>query len=112
MTQRLSEPTLAGRLSLWYVPWVPVHQSLLTIKVESVSSITPQNSTFIPEYLLPQMRHLSTDPDIFVRTTYARGLVRLADAAVNMLEMSQAAKVPKSELEASGIVEVSDALSN
>lgn len=36
------------------------------------------------------MRHLSTDPDVFVRATYARALVRLADAAVNMLEMSQA----------------------
>lgn len=72
-----------------------------------MSSITPQNSTYIPEYLLPQMRHLSTDPDVFVRATYARGLVRLADAAVLMLEMSQAAKVPKSEIEASGIVEVS-----
>ena len=39
------------------------------------------------------MRHLSTDPDIFVRATYARGLVRLGDAAVTMLEMDQAAKV-------------------
>jgi phosphoinositide-3-kinase regulatory subunit 4 len=48
-----------------------------------------------------------TDPDVFVRATYARGLVRLADAAVLMLEMSQAARVPKSEIEASGIVEVS-----
>jgi phosphoinositide-3-kinase regulatory subunit 4 len=72
-----------------------------------VSSITPQNATFIPEYLLPNLRHLSTDPDIFVRATYARGLVRLADAAVNMLEMSQASKVDKAELEASGVIEVS-----
>nr|XP_019002677.1 VPS15 protein kinase [Kwoniella mangroviensis CBS 8507]OCF66138.1 VPS15 protein kinase [Kwoniella mangroviensis CBS 8507] len=64
----------------------------LVIVVESVNSITPQNSTFIPEYLLPQMRHLAVDIDIFVRATYAKGLVRLADAAVNMLEMSQATK--------------------
>lgn len=52
------------------------------------------------------MGHLSTDPDIFVRATYAQGLVRLADAAVSMLEMSQAAKVERSELEASGVIEV------
>jgi hypothetical protein len=74
-------------------------------QVESVKSITPQNSTYIPEYLLPQMRHLATDTDVFVRTTYARGLVRLADAAITMLELSQATKTNKSELEASGIVE-------
>ena len=78
----------------------------LVIVVESVQSISPQNATFIPEYLLPQMRQLSTDPDVFVRATYAKGLVRIADAAVNMLEMSQAAKVDKTELEASGVVEV------
>jgi phosphoinositide-3-kinase regulatory subunit 4 len=51
------------------------------------------------------MRHLATDTDVFVRTTYARGLVRLADAAITMLELSQASKTDKSELEASGIVE-------
>ncbi len=74
--------------------------------MESVSSITAQNATFIPEYLLPQTRHLATDSDIFVRATYARGLVRLADAAINMLEMSQAAKTTRSDVEASGIAEV------
>ncbi|ORY34315.1 hypothetical protein BCR39DRAFT_556705 [Naematelia encephala] len=78
---------------------------VLVLVVESVRSITPLNATFIPEYLLPQLRHLATDADVFVRATYARGLVRLADAAINMLEMSQAAKVDKSELEASGVIE-------
>ncbi|KAK4685355.1 phosphoinositide-3-kinase, regulatory subunit 4, partial [Tremellales sp. Uapishka_1] len=62
-------------------------------QVESVKSTTSQNATYIPEYLLPQLRQLASDPDIFVRATYATGLVRLADAAVNMLEMSQATKV-------------------
>lgn len=81
-------------------------RSLITT-VKSVKSITPRNAAFIPEYLLPQMRHLATDPDVFVRATYAQSLVRLADVAVGMLEMSQAAKVDKTELEASGIVEVS-----
>ena len=76
-------------------------------QVESVTSTTTQNAAFIPEYLLPQMRHLATDSDVFVRVTYARGLVRLAEAAVNMLEMSQATKVSRSEVEFSGIPEVS-----
>ncbi|WVF66213.1 hypothetical protein IAT40_000953 [Kwoniella sp. CBS 6097] len=75
--------------------------------VESINSITPQNATFIPEYLLPQMRHLSLDNDIFVRATYARGLVRVADTAVKMLEMSQATKGVNPGLtpESSGIIE-------
>ncbi|WVN90927.1 uncharacterized protein L203_106172 [Cryptococcus depauperatus CBS 7841] len=58
--------------------------------VESIATIASQNATFIPEYLLPQMKHLATDNDVFVRATYAKGLVNLANAAVNMLEMSQA----------------------
>lgn len=74
--------------------------------MESISSVNPINAAFIPEYLLPQLRQLAGDEDVFVRATYARGLVRIADAALGMLEYSQAAKVPKSELEASGVVEV------
>ncbi|ODO02045.1 VPS15 protein kinase [Cryptococcus wingfieldii CBS 7118] len=66
-------------------------QTLVEV-VDNVETITPQNATFIPEYLLPQMRHLATDNDTFVRASYATGLVKLANAAVNMLEMSQAAK--------------------
>jgi phosphoinositide-3-kinase regulatory subunit 4 len=81
----------------------------LILTVESVQTISAQNATYIPEYLLPQMRHLATDPDVFVRATYATGLVRLADVAVSMLELSQAAKVDKAEVDASGVVEVSDA---
>ncbi|WWC66876.1 uncharacterized protein I206_100783 [Kwoniella pini CBS 10737] len=78
----------------------------LVIVVETINSITSQNATFIPEYLLPQMRHLSTDNDIFVRATYAKGLVRLAEAAVNMLEMSQATKaVSGPGPESSGVIE-------
>ncbi|BEJ10919.1 hypothetical protein CspHIS471_0103410 [Cutaneotrichosporon sp. HIS471] len=64
----------------------------LVIVVESITSITTHNATFIPEYLLPQMARLLQDPDIFVRATYARALVHVADAAVRMLELSEAAK--------------------
>lgn len=60
--------------------------------MESVDSITVHNATFLPEYLLPQTRRLANDPDVFVRATYARALVRLADAAVRMLEISHASQ--------------------
>lgn len=63
-----------------------------SLQVESVTSITAHNASFIPEYLLPQMSKLLQDPDVFVRATYARALVRIADAAVRMLELSEAAK--------------------
>ena len=76
------------------------------MQVESVTSETAQNATFIPEYLLPRLRHLTTDSEVFVRATYARGLVRLANAAINMLEISQAAKTARPEVEASDITEV------
>lgn len=56
------------------------------MQVESVAQVTPGNAAYIPEYLLPQLRQLATDEDVFVRATYARSLVRLADAAVAMLE--------------------------
>ena len=54
------------------------------------------------------MQHLASDSDVFVRVTYARGLVRLAEAAMSMLEMSQATKPKRVDLEPSDIIEVSD----
>ena len=78
----------------------------IVVTVETIESVTSLNATFVPEYLLPQMRHLASDPDVFVRATYAKGLVRLADAAVNMLELSQSVRNEKTEVDASGIIEV------
>ena len=71
-----------------------------------MSYVTPANAAFIPEYLLPQMRELTADPDISVRATYAGCLVNLADAARNVLELYQAAKAPKTDPEASDVIEV------
>lgn len=73
--------------------------------VSSIGSVNHQNATYIPEYLLPQMRQLAVDSDVFVRTTYARGLVRLADASIAMLEVSQASKANPIEADTTGIVE-------
>ncbi|EIW67963.1 hypothetical protein TREMEDRAFT_44965 [Tremella mesenterica DSM 1558] len=61
--------------------------------IDSVTSITLQNATFIPEYLLPNMRHLAIDSDVFVRSTYSKALVRLASAAMRMLELGQSMKL-------------------
>lgn len=80
--------------------------SKLTEQVESLTYITPANAAFIPEYLLPQMRDLTMDQDVSVRATYAGCLVNLADAARNVLELNQAAKTPRNDPEASGVIEV------
>lgn len=79
---------------LLYVTSAPLSPRtvLTSCQVESITSITAHNATFIPEYLLPQLARLLQDTDVFVRATYARALVHIADAAVRMLELSEAAK--------------------
>ncbi|KAG8960407.1 Serine/threonine-protein kinase [Tulasnella sp. 419] len=57
-----------------------------------VSAITTFNTFIIPEYILPNIRHLGHDPDVSVRCIYAQCIVPLADTAMQYLEMSQALK--------------------
>jgi len=57
-----------------------------------VSVITPANAGVFPEYIIPNIKHLATDPDVSVRCTYAQCIVPLADASVRYLEMAQALK--------------------
>lgn len=57
-----------------------------------VSAITPANAGIFPEYIIPNIRHLATDPDVSVRCTYAQCVVPLADASTRYLEMAQAMK--------------------
>ena len=76
--------------------------------VQSITSISLLNAAFIPEYLLPQTRHLAVDTDVFVRATYAKSLTGFADAAVAMLEINQAAKPDRLEGDVSTEVSVTD----
>lgn len=57
-----------------------------------VSVITPSNVAIFPEYILPNLKHLVTDPEPSVRCVYAQSIVHLADTAVRYLEMWQALK--------------------
>jgi len=57
-----------------------------------VSAITPANASVIPEYILVNTKHLSTDPDTMVRCMYAQCIVPLTDTSALYLEMSQALK--------------------
>ncbi|KAG8916382.1 Serine/threonine-protein kinase [Tulasnella sp. 417] len=55
-----------------------------------VSAITPANASIFPEYILPNIRHLSRDLDVSVRCIYAQCIAPLADTSAKYLEMGQA----------------------
>jgi hypothetical protein len=57
-----------------------------------VTVITPSNAAIFPEYIIPNIKYLTQDPEVSVRCTYAQCIVQLADTAVRYLEMGQALK--------------------
>ncbi|KAG9029158.1 Serine/threonine-protein kinase [Tulasnella sp. JGI-2019a] len=57
-----------------------------------VSAITPDNMAIFPEYILPNIWHLTRDVDISVRCAYAQCIAPLADNSLRYLEMGQALK--------------------
>lgn len=57
-----------------------------------VSVITPSNASIFPEYIIPNIRYLVQDPEVFVRATYAQCISPLAETALRYLEMGQALK--------------------
>jgi len=54
--------------------------------------ITPSNASIFPEYVIPNVRCLVQDTDVFVRATYAQCISPLAETALRYLEMGQALK--------------------
>ncbi|KAH7928336.1 ARM repeat-containing protein [Leucogyrophana mollusca] len=57
-----------------------------------VTIITPSNVSIFPEYIIPNMKYLVQDPEVFVRCTYAQCIAQLADTSLRYLEMGQALK--------------------
>ncbi|KAG6334162.1 hypothetical protein ID866_4928 [Astraeus odoratus] len=57
-----------------------------------VTVITPSNASIFPEYIIPNVRYLVQDPEVFVRATYAQCIAPLAETALRYLEMGQALK--------------------
>ncbi|KAG8859720.1 Serine/threonine-protein kinase [Tulasnella sp. 330] len=57
-----------------------------------VSAITPDNMAIFPEYILPNIWHLTRDVDVSVRCAYAQCIAPLADTSLRYLEMGQALK--------------------
>ena len=57
-----------------------------------VSAISASNASLFPEYVLPNVKYLTRDPDVMVRVVFAQCIVPLAETAIQFLEMSQAVK--------------------
>ncbi|KAH7910911.1 hypothetical protein BJ138DRAFT_1126480 [Hygrophoropsis aurantiaca] len=57
-----------------------------------VTVITPSNVSIFPEYIIPNMKYLVQDPEVFVRCTYAQCIAQLAETSLRYLEMGQALK--------------------
>jgi hypothetical protein len=65
-----------------------------------VESITTADAMIFPEYILPNLHGLASDPDVMVRATYAQCIATLAEVSVKFLELSQLLKnciLPESE---------------
>ncbi|KAN0061416.1 Serine/threonine-protein kinase [Thecaphora frezii] len=60
-------------------------QLLLMVRI-----ITPSNASIIPEYIMPNVKHLSLDPSTAVRCVYASCIFPLADTGERFLQMAQA----------------------
>ena len=57
-----------------------------------VTAITPSNAAIFPEYILPNIRYLTKDPNVSVRCVHAQCITHLADTSLRYLEMGQAMK--------------------
>ena len=67
-------------------------RKLSTTKLSLVNVITPANASIFPEYIIPNIQPLVSDPEVSVRSLYAQCIVHLADVAGRYLEMGQALK--------------------
>ncbi|KAJ3330622.1 Serine/threonine-protein kinase [Blyttiomyces sp. JEL0837] len=64
----------------------------LTQLISIFESITTADANIFPEYILPALRRFSSDPDPFVRGTYAQCIATLAETGLKFLELSQLLK--------------------
>lgn len=62
----------------------------LTQTLVLVRGITPSNVDVFPEYILPNTRPFSTDPEVLPREMYALCIAALAETAQRFLEMAEA----------------------
>lgn len=57
-----------------------------------VKTITASNSTLFTEYIFPNTKAFTTDPEVLARVTYAQCISPLADTATRFLQLTEAMK--------------------
>ncbi|KAG0225557.1 Serine/threonine-protein kinase [Actinomortierella wolfii] len=62
---------------------------ILTKLLSKVETLNVINVTIFPEYILPALRSFPSDPEVFVRATYAGCVAQLAQTALRYLELAQ-----------------------
>ncbi|KAF9971093.1 Serine/threonine-protein kinase, partial [Actinomortierella ambigua] len=62
---------------------------ILTKLLSQVETLNVINVTIFPEYILPALRSFPSDPEVFVRATYAGCIAQLAQTALRYLELAQ-----------------------
>ncbi|KZS96937.1 WD40 repeat-like protein [Sistotremastrum niveocremeum HHB9708] len=55
-----------------------------------IVAVTPANASIFIEYIIPNVRSLSSDPDVLVRSMFAQCISYLADTAATFVEKGQA----------------------
>ncbi|ORX83365.1 hypothetical protein BCR32DRAFT_150444 [Anaeromyces robustus] len=63
--------------------------------LQTVRSISPEDINIFTDYIYPNLKPLSKDPDVLVKATYAMHLSDIADIASRFLELSQVYKHDK-----------------
>lgn len=79
------------------VSGLPFHSShsltrIRYLQLLLVTTLTPSNASLFPEYIFPNARPFSTDPELLPRTTYAQCIAALATQSKRFLEMTEAMK--------------------
>ncbi|XP_069112623.1 phosphoinositide 3-kinase regulatory subunit 4-like isoform X1 [Argopecten irradians] len=61
-----------------------------------IKSVPRSDANVFPEYIFPNLTHLTQDPATMVRATYAENIAQLAETALGVLEMMQLQELEES----------------
>ncbi|XP_048750935.2 phosphoinositide 3-kinase regulatory subunit 4-like isoform X2 [Ostrea edulis] len=64
-----------------------------------IDSIPRSDANVFPEYIFPNITHLTQDPVVMVRAAYAENIAKLAETALRVLEMTQRIDLEENEEE-------------
>ncbi|XP_061162546.1 phosphoinositide 3-kinase regulatory subunit 4-like [Saccostrea echinata] len=67
-----------------------------------VDSIPRSDANVFPEYIFPNITHLTQDPVVMVRAAYAENIAKLAETALRVLEMTQRIDLEENDNEEGG----------